>query len=65
MVDGTSRFPSKLISFNTRALVVKQKDVFQIGNQAQTKTLIFVPQFNPPVAGTVARVKMNAKMRRP
>jgi hypothetical protein len=43
MVDGTGRLPSKMIPFNKRALVVKQKDDFSTKERSSEKTLIFVP----------------------
>ncbi len=38
---------------------------FQGWNEAQKRTLIFVPNSIVALAGTASRVKMNAKKRRP
>jgi len=52
--------------FNTRAWAVDaERPIFQGWNEAQKRTLIFVPNAIVPVAGTASRVKMNAKVRCP
>ena len=39
------------------------QDDFQLWNEAQKRTLTFVPNSILDVAGAVSRVKMNAKVR--
>jgi hypothetical protein len=53
--------------FNTRAQGrLAMQDGFSQGrNEAQKRTLIFVPNSMVAVAGAVSRVKMNAEVRRP
>jgi hypothetical protein len=41
------------------------QDDFQLWNEAQKRTLTFVPNSILDVVGAVSRVKMNAKVRRP
>src|ERR1035441_8678405 len=58
--------PSRVIECKVRAWVVSQrKTVFQLWNEAQKRTLIFVPGPSLKVRIRVSRVKMNAKVRRP
>jgi hypothetical protein len=66
MVDGTSRVAIGSDEFRTCELsVVEQsKTVFQIGRNLR-KNLRFLPSPMVEVGGTVSRVKMNAKKRRP
>jgi hypothetical protein len=65
MADGTSS-PSKMIGSTRELESFMLKDrFFQGWNEAQKRTLIFVPNSIVAVAGTASRVKMNAKVRRP
>jgi hypothetical protein len=66
MADGTSRLPSKMIGSTRELGSLMPKDrFFQGWNEAQKRTLIFVPNAIVEVAGKASRVKMNAKVRRP
>jgi len=60
------QLPPTVIESNMRAWVVLRcKMVFQGWNEAQKRTLIFVPRPIVMARIRVSRVKMNAKVRRP
>jgi hypothetical protein len=66
MADGTSRLPSKMIASTRELWSSMQRDGFSQGwNEAQERTLIFVPGSIVDVAEPASRVQMNAKQRRP
>jgi hypothetical protein len=66
MVGGTRRLPSKVIENQGASLGrLAMKDGFRLWFESQKERPRFEPMPMVEVAGSVSRVKMNAKVRRP